>query len=115
MRDGRMPVSDSTRKWYFRKSIDYSVSLNYAVLDYAMRYRDELLYNIYKMGHNSIERGQKDYWTLSPKRVDAINQLYATSRETATTGRRRAGADSTNGPSGGAPAASSGAPAPSPT
>jgi hypothetical protein len=65
------------QKWFFRQSIDYSVSLNYAVLDYAMRYRDELLYNIYRMGRNSIEKGQKDYWTLSPKRIDAIDTLAA--------------------------------------
>jgi len=77
---GSTPFPVTPRKWYFRQSIDYSVSLNYAVLDYAMRYRDELLYNIYKMGRNSIDRGQHDYWTLSPKRVEAINQLYAASR-----------------------------------
>jgi hypothetical protein len=63
------------QKWLFRQSIDYSVSLNYAVLDYAVRYRDELLYNIYRMGRNSIERGQQDHWTLSPKRIDEINRL----------------------------------------
>ena len=80
---GSTPFPVTPQKWFFRQSIDYSVSLNYAVLDYAMRYRDELLFNIYKMGRHSIERGSKDYWTLSPKRVDAINQLYAASREPA--------------------------------
>jgi hypothetical protein len=63
------------QKWYFRNSIDYSVSLNYAVLDYASRNHDELLYNMYKMGKNSIERGSKDYWSLSPKRIAEIEQL----------------------------------------
>jgi hypothetical protein len=53
------------QKWHFRQSIDYSVSLNYAVLNYAVRYRDELLFNIYRMGKNSIERGSKDTWGLS--------------------------------------------------
>jgi len=85
---GSTPFPVTPRKWYFRQSIDYSVSLNYAVLDYAMRYRDELLYNIYKMGRNSIERGQKDYWTFSPKRADAINQLYAASKPASTTPTR---------------------------
>ena len=64
------------QKWYFRQSIDYSVSLNYAVLDYASRYRDDLLYNIFRMGRNSIDRGERDYWTLSPKRIAEINQIY---------------------------------------
>ena len=63
-------------KWHFRQSIDYSVSLNYAVLNYALRYKDELLYNIYKMGRNSIERGEKDNWTLSPKRSAEITKLF---------------------------------------
>ncbi|MCZ4243210.1 M14 family metallopeptidase [Pedobacter punctiformis] len=73
-----LPNSDSPnpitpRKWYFKNSIDYSVSLNYAVLGYAQRYRDELLYNIYQMGRNSIERGKKDTWSFSPKKIEAIN------------------------------------------
>ncbi|HEY4334449.1 MAG TPA: M14 metallopeptidase family protein [Puia sp.] len=93
---GSTPFPVTPRKWFFRQSIDYSVSLNYAVLDYAMRYRDELLYNIYKMGRNSIERGQKDYWTLSPKRADAITQLYTASRETATPRRTVEGGGAIN-------------------
>ncbi|MDB5112209.1 MAG: peptidase carboxypeptidase [Mucilaginibacter sp.] len=62
--------------WHFRQSIDYSVSLNYSVLDYAARQYDEVLFNIYRMGKNSIERGSKDNWTLSPKRSDAITQAF---------------------------------------
>jgi hypothetical protein len=62
--------------WHFRQSIDYSVSLNYSVLDYAARQHDEVLFNIYRMGKNSIQRGSKDTWTLSPKRSEAIAQAY---------------------------------------
>ncbi|MXV16259.1 M14 family metallopeptidase [Hufsiella ginkgonis] len=58
--------------WHYRQSIDYSVSLNYAVIDYAVRYHDEVLFNMYKMAKNSIDRGSRDYWTLSPKRVEEI-------------------------------------------
>lgn len=64
------PVLPQT--WHFKQSIDYSLSLNYAVLNYAARHYDELLFNQYRMGKNSIERGSEDYWTLSPKRSDAI-------------------------------------------
>lgn len=74
--DGATPFPVTPQKWHFRQSIDYSISLNYAVLNYAVRYRDELLFNIYKMGKNSIERGSKDYWGLSPKRVNAINAAF---------------------------------------
>ncbi|HJT72927.1 MAG TPA: M14 metallopeptidase family protein, partial [Chitinophaga sp.] len=62
--------------WRFRRSIDYSVSLNYAVLDYAARQRDEVLFNIYKMGKNAIDKGNKDTWTLSPSRAAAITAAY---------------------------------------
>jgi hypothetical protein len=92
---GSTPFPVTPQKWLFRQSIDYSVSLNYAVLDYASRYRDELLFNIYQMGRNSIQRGSEDYWTLSPKRIDQINQLNAASssaprsrRNTDSTARR---------------------------
>ncbi len=64
------------QKWHFRQSIDYSVSMNYAVLNYAQRHSDELLYNIYTMGRNSINRGNKDTWSLSPKKVEAINAAW---------------------------------------
>ena len=65
------------KDWRFRQSIDYSVSLNYSVLDYAARNSDHLLYNIYSMGKNSIDRGSNDYWTPFPKKVEAMNTAYA--------------------------------------
>ncbi|WP_431214145.1 M14 family metallopeptidase [Puia sp. P3] len=88
---GATPNPVTPQKWHFRQSIDYSVSLNYAVLDYAVRYRDELLYNIYKMGRNSIVRGSRDNWTLSPKRSEEINRLadLAVTRNSRDSARRR--------------------------
>ncbi|MBC7921309.1 MAG: peptidase [Ferruginibacter sp.] len=74
--NGATPFPVLPQKWHFRQSIDYSVSLNYAVLNYAARYRDEVLFNMYRMGKNSIERGSRDYWALSPKRIDAIDEAY---------------------------------------
>lgn len=74
--NGATPNPVLPQKWYFRNSIDYSISLNYAVLDYAMRNRDQLLFNIYKMGRNSIERGERDYWALSPKRIAEMTQYF---------------------------------------
>lgn len=88
---GSTPFPVTPQKWLFRQSIDYSVSLNYAVLDYASRYRDELLFDIYQMGRNSIQRGSEDYWTLSPKRIDQINQLNTAN---AAAPRNRRNADS---------------------
>ncbi|GAB3491826.1 M14 family metallopeptidase [Spirosoma knui] len=74
--NGATPNPVTPQKWHFKQSIDYSLSLNYSILDYAARYHDEVLYNIYHMGKNSIERGSKDYWTPYPKRIEAITQAY---------------------------------------
>ena len=73
--NGATPNPIVPQVWHFRQSIDYSVSLNYAVLDYAARYRTELLYNIYKMGRNSIDRGSRDNWTFYPKYIDSIQAV----------------------------------------
>ncbi len=73
-----LPFPITPQKWLFRNSIDYSISMNYAMLNHAARYKDEVLMNIYKMGRKSIENGSKDYWTLSPKKVESIQELYRT-------------------------------------
>lgn len=66
--------------WSFRKSIDYSVSLNYAILNHAVRHGDELLYNFYLMGKKSIERGNTDTWTRYPKYAQAIQKTFDASK-----------------------------------
>ena len=75
------PYPITPQKWYFKNSIDYSVSLNYAVLNYASRYKDELLYNIYTMGKHSIDAGSKDNWTLSPKKVELLNETFKSEKK----------------------------------
>ena len=55
--------------WRFRQSIDYSVTANYAVFDVASRNKDTFLFNIYRMGRNSILRGSTDTWTATPRRI----------------------------------------------
>jgi hypothetical protein len=82
--NGDSPNPILPQKWYFKNAIDYSVSLNYAVLNYAQRYSDELLFNIYTMGKNSIDRGSKDTWSFSPKKIDAINDAYQKDRPAST-------------------------------
>ena len=70
------PFPITPQPWLFKNSIDYSISLNYAVLNYAARYKEELLMNIYTMGTHSIEAGSKNNWTLSPKKVELVTDLY---------------------------------------
>jgi hypothetical protein len=61
------PIAPQT--WHFRQSVDYSVTANKAVLDYACRHREQLLYNIWLMGKKAIDRGSRDSWTITPKVV----------------------------------------------
>ncbi|MFO7573854.1 MAG: M14 family metallopeptidase [Bacteroidales bacterium] len=80
------PFPIEPQSWNFQKSIDYSLSLNYAVLDYASRNRYHMLYNLYRMGMNSVERGSKDFWTKYPKAVDALIEAQERGRSSAETG-----------------------------
>jgi hypothetical protein len=70
--------------WHFRQSIDYSLTANWAVLDIASRNRENFLFNIWRMGRNSIERGNRDSWTPTPRRVIAAQA--ALNAENAQTG-----------------------------
>jgi hypothetical protein len=63
-----LPAPIEPQEWRFRQSIDYSMTANRAVLDVASRNRELLLFNIYRMGRNSIDRGSRDHWTPSPHR-----------------------------------------------
>ena len=65
-----LPVTPGT--WHFRQSVDYSQTANRAVLDYASRNREHLLFNIWRMGMNSIERGSRDAWTVLPNWIDQV-------------------------------------------
>lgn len=67
-----MPVEPQT--WHFRQSVDYSVTANRAVLNYASRNRVDLLYNIYVMGRDNIAKGQTDTWRTDPNVIQAADQ-----------------------------------------
>jgi hypothetical protein len=58
--------------WHFSQSIQYEETANRAILDYASRNRENLLYDIYLMGKNSIKKGSEDAWTITPKRIEAL-------------------------------------------
>jgi hypothetical protein len=72
-----LPFPIEPQKWHFRQSIEYSITANRAVLDVASRNREIFLYNIYKMGKDSIEKGSKDTWTMYPRRLQAIKDEIA--------------------------------------
>jgi hypothetical protein len=66
--------------WHFRQSIEYSLTANWAVLDIASRNRENFLFNIWRMGMNSIERGNRDSWTPTPRRIIAAQEALAAAR-----------------------------------
>jgi hypothetical protein len=72
-----IPAPIAPQEWHFRQSIDYSVTANYAVFDLASRYKDQFLYNIYKMGSNQIERGSRDHWTISNEDMERLRTVTA--------------------------------------
>jgi hypothetical protein len=69
--DSNLHFPIEPQEWHFRQSVDYSVTANYAVFDIASRNKENFLYNIYQMGKNSIDRGNRDSWTATPRRVIA--------------------------------------------
>ncbi|HMF79676.1 MAG TPA: M14 metallopeptidase family protein, partial [Bryobacteraceae bacterium] len=68
--DWPLPVVPQT--WHNRQSIEYEMSNNRAILDYASRNRETMLYNFYRMGANSIKNGSEDHWTITPDRIEAL-------------------------------------------
>ena len=77
--DWPLPIAPTTgtQKWHYRQSIEYEMTNNRAILDLASRYRETWLYNIYQMGRNSIKKGSEDTWTVTPKRIAALEEAAA--------------------------------------
>jgi len=71
---GDLPLPVNPGPWHFRQSVEYSLTSNYAVLDHASRLGDQLLFNIWRMGTNAIERGRGDSWTILPSQIEAAAQ-----------------------------------------
>jgi hypothetical protein len=69
---GDLALPVAPQEWHFRQSIEYSITLDRAVLDYASRMRENLLYNIFAMGKASIARGSHDTWTANPRRIAEV-------------------------------------------
>lgn len=77
---GDLPFPIAPQKWHFRQSVDYSITANRAVIDVASKHREELLFNIYRMGKNSIERGSRDNWTVHPQAIAQVEAAVAADR-----------------------------------
>jgi hypothetical protein len=60
--------------WRFKDSVDYCLTASKAVLETASKYREELLFNKFKMGQEIINRFKKEppyAWIIPAKQFDA--------------------------------------------
>lgn len=81
---GDYPYPVAPQKWHFRQTIEYLITADRAILDLAAKLKENFLYNIYRMGRNSIERGSRDHWTITPKRIAAVEEAVAKERKEVT-------------------------------
>lgn len=87
---GDLPSPIAPQKWHFRQSIEYVITANRAILDVASKYREDFLLNIYRMGRNSIERGSRNHWTISPDRIIEVERRIKEDKaQTIGSGRSR--------------------------
>ena len=71
-----LPMPVEPGEWKFARSIAYSQTANRAVLDFASRNRELLLFNIWRMGGDAIERGRRDSWINTPGEVsEAVGRV----------------------------------------
>lgn len=88
---GDIALPIAPQEWHLRQSVDYSVSLNKAMMDYGSRMRENVLYNFYAMGKSSIERGSQDTWTANPRRIAEVTGAPIFTSGGAVTGGGRGG------------------------
>jgi hypothetical protein len=101
-------------QWHFRQSIEYSITANRAVLDFASRYREVNLYRIYSMGRDEIKWGSEDHWTFTPHKSQKICTAFQAAQQAgrgapAAAGAATAGQGAAGAGAGGAAGAGAGA------
>ena len=97
---GDYPFPIQPQKWHMRQSIDYSITADKAILDFASRRREEILYNRYIMGKNAIAKGNQDTWTVEPKWIADVQAQVDKERAQTQPAAGPAGAGGPGGPGG---------------
>jgi hypothetical protein len=77
LKNSKYPLPWKPGKLHFRTAIDYSLTQNYALLDFVSRNADTLMYNRYKMGKKAIDMGNTDSWTMRPNRIYDLESKIA--------------------------------------
>jgi hypothetical protein len=92
--NGDYPFPIAPQTWHFRSTIEYSLTADRAILDTAAKLKENFLFNIYRMGKNSIEKGSRDNWTITPRRIEAVQAaIKKDDAKPMGTGRRSRGYD----------------------
>jgi len=74
------PYPVAPQKWHFRRSVDYAITADKAILDVASKNREDFLFRRYLMGKRAIEKGSRDSWTVEPDGVAAVEAAVAKDR-----------------------------------
>lgn len=77
LKERQIPSTDIPKpidpgEWQLKQSLSYEIGANYAILDYASRYREQVLMTVYQSGLNQIEAGSRDNWTRYPARINEL-------------------------------------------
>ena len=64
---------------------------NYAILDIASKRHEDFLFNMYKMAKNAIDKGNRDNWTIHPKRIEAAREAIEAAQAGASRGAENIG------------------------
>lgn len=67
-----IPMPVTAGPWRLKQSLEYEIGANYAILDYASRYRNRMLNSVWTAANQSIKRGSRDNWTRYPSRLAAF-------------------------------------------
>ncbi|HWV01280.1 MAG TPA: M14 metallopeptidase family protein [Devosia sp.] len=78
--DQPLPIAPQ-QHWTMAQSVAYSLSINRALLSYAAKNREKLLFNFWRMGADGIEAGERDNWTITPDRIAAAHAAAAAAGE----------------------------------
>lgn len=71
LKRGDEPDPIAPQEWHLSDTLEYEYQLDRAVMDFAARNRERLLFNIWKMGNDGIQRGNRDSWTTMPDDIAA--------------------------------------------
>ncbi len=100
---GDYPYPIMPQEWHMRQSIDYSITADKAILDFATRRREEILMNRYLMGKNAMDKGSRDTWTFEPTQITGVQEQLEKDRAAAGVQQPAAGERRGGGMRGGVP------------